>query len=478
MRKISRIEPIFSILKPKKRVAAYCRVSMETDSMHRSLSAQISYYSDLIQKNPEWEYAGVYADYGISGTGISKRNEFQRLTDDCEKGKVQIILVKSISRFARNTVDLLETVRHLKDLGIEVRFEKENINSMSSDGELMLTILASFAQEESRSISENVKWAIRKGFKNGKPRNSLLYGYRVTDGQLVIEEKEAEIVRRIFEWYLCGDSCYMIAKKLNEAGVKSYYGKKFSAGVIGAVLRQEKYTGNSMLQKHFIEDCITHKEKPNDGELPMYYAEDTHPAIIEQEVYDKVQWEIADRYSVEIKNGTAEKAKFMYHRGDYEKPENPFRKARWSEEQRKVHSEIYKSRETMKFLHYDLSLFIKCGVCGQNLTGQIRKFADNSKELRWVCYKHNKAYHSEDEPGLIPMRDETLKRMIAGVLGMNEFDSKQMCEMMSHISVCGDMLTFHFHDRHEEIRKYVPDKRGYRRRSNNDEEKGNGNSCS
>ena len=164
MRKITKIEPKTVQIRRKKQVAAYARVSMDTDRLRHSISAQISWYSTLIQKNTEWEYVGVYADYAISGTNAEKRNEFQRMIADCEAGKIDIILTKSISRFARNTVDLLETVRYLKDLGVEIRFEEQNISTMSGDGELMLSILASFAQEESRSISENCKWGIRKRF--------------------------------------------------------------------------------------------------------------------------------------------------------------------------------------------------------------------------------------------------------------------------------------------------------------------------
>ena len=198
MRKIIKIEPTEPVLPRRKRVAAYARVSMECERLMHSMSAQISYYSELIQKNPEWEYAGVYADNFISGTETKKRQEFQRMISDCEKGLIDIILCKSISRFARNTVDLLETIRHLKDIGVEVRFEKENINSLSGDGELMLTILASFAQEESRSLSENVKWGIRKRFEKGDPcnRNPIL-GYEWVDDKLVVVPEEAEIVKRI-----------------------------------------------------------------------------------------------------------------------------------------------------------------------------------------------------------------------------------------------------------------------------------------
>ena len=205
MAKITKVEQKMPTIKAKKKVAAYARISMESERMHHSLSAQISYYNALIQKKPEWEFAGVYADDGISGTGIAKRTEFQRMLADCEAGKINIILTKSIQRFARNTVDLLETVRHLKDIGVEVRFEKENINSMSGDGELMLSILASFAQEESRSISENVKWGTKKRFEQGIPNGHFqIYGYRWEGDHLVVEPEEAKIVKLIFDNFMNG----------------------------------------------------------------------------------------------------------------------------------------------------------------------------------------------------------------------------------------------------------------------------------
>ena len=236
--------------------------------------------------------------------------------------------------------------------------------------------------------------------------------------------------------------------------------------MIGGILRQEKYTGNSLLQKYFVEDCSTHKEQKNKGELPMYYVENTHPAIISQDIFDKVQREFAVRYGVEIKNGTAEKAGFMYHNGEYERPDFSFRKAQWSEEQRKRHSEIYQSRETMKFLHHDLSLFIKCEVCGRNLTGQYRTFADGSRELRWVCFNHNKELHQKkiSLPRPPVMRDDALKSLIAEVMETEHFNTEVMCETLSKITAYGDMLTFHFHDGRKVQRKYIPPKRGYRRK--------------
>ena len=179
MAKIRKIEQTVPAIAPRKKVAAYARVSVESERMSHSLSAQVSYYSALIQRNPDWKYAGVYADYGISGTGTARRDEFRKMVEDADAGKIDIILTKSIQRFARNTVDLLETVRHLKSIGVEVRFEKEGISSMSGDGELMLTILASFAQEESRSISDSVKWGIRKRMAEGIPNGRFrVYGYR------------------------------------------------------------------------------------------------------------------------------------------------------------------------------------------------------------------------------------------------------------------------------------------------------------
>ena len=264
MRKITKIEPTEPILPKRKRVAAYARVSMETERLMHSLSAQISYYSELIQKNPEWEYAGVYADNFISGTETSKRQEFQRMLTDCEAGLIDIILCKSISRFARNTVDLLETIRHLKVLGIEVHFEKENINSMSGDGELMLTILASFAQEESRSISENVKWGIRKRFEVGDPcsRNPV-FGYEWVDDKLVIVPSEAAVVRRIFQNFIDGKSRLETERELNAEGITTKNGCRWADSNLKVVLTNITYTGNLLLQKEYISDPITKKRKKN-----------------------------------------------------------------------------------------------------------------------------------------------------------------------------------------------------------------------
>lgn len=284
----------------RKRVAAYVRVSADSKSAMNSLSAQISHYNWSILSNPEWDYAGFYADEGISGTRNVRREQFQRLLCDCEKGKIDLILTKSISRFARNTLDLLETLRHLREIGVEVFFERENITSYGSDGELMVTILASFAQEESRSISENIKWGIRKGFETGKQNAFVLYGYRMKNGKIEIVPKEAEVVRLIYSNFLDGLTMRDTERQLSAMGVKSYYGGHFSKSAIYDILRQEKYTGNMLLQKYFIKDHISHKKCRNKGELPMYYVENSHEPIIEREIFERVQTEIARRRELGI----------------------------------------------------------------------------------------------------------------------------------------------------------------------------------
>lgn len=297
MRIIRKIGQGLAQLKPKKKVAAYARVSVDTERMQHSLAAQVSYYSSMIQMNPEWEYAGVYADYGISGTRIKKREEFQRMISDAEEGKIDIIFTKSIQRFARNTVDLLKTVRHLKELGVEVRFEKEHINTLSGDGELMLSILASFAQEESRSISDNVKWAFKKKMKQGiSPNHFFVYGYRWQGDQMVIEPEEAAVVRFMFSEYLSGKSMNEISDILYEKGYKTLYGKdRFSTTGISHMVRNEIYTGTLVLQKGFINNPIDKKRKINQGEQERYVVSNHHEPIVSMEAFKRVQEILAEK---------------------------------------------------------------------------------------------------------------------------------------------------------------------------------------
>lgn len=286
---VTKINPAGVALPKKMRVAAYARVSSGKDAMLHSLSAQVSYYSDYIQKHSGWEYVGVYADEALTGTKEG-RAEFQRLLVDCRDGKVEMVLTKSISRFARNTLTLLEAVRKLKGLGIDVYFEKENLHSISGDGELMLSILASFAQEESRSVSENCKWRIRKRFQAGEPANwRFLFGYRCVQGNMVIEPTEAEIVRSVFRDYVNGVGVTAIANRLEEQGVPTMFGGKWTARSIKVMLRNEKYAGNALLQKRYVEDHINKRLISNRGQLPRYFAAGTHQPIVDESTFQKAQ---------------------------------------------------------------------------------------------------------------------------------------------------------------------------------------------
>ena len=266
------------------------------EAMLHSLSEQISYYSDHIQSHPGWEYAGVYADTDYTGTKDS-RPEFQRLLADCREGKIDRVLTKSLSRFARNTVTLLEIVREMKALGVAIVFEKENIDTSSGDGELMLSILASFAQAESLSVSENCKWRIRKDFAEGKTMNlALLYGYRSVDGKIEIVPEEAEVVRRVFAAYLSGKGTPTIAAMLRREHAPTRMGGDWYDKGVMEMLKNEKYTGDALLQKTYKLDHLSKKVVQNRGELPQYYVEGSHPAIIDREIFERVQALIARNY--------------------------------------------------------------------------------------------------------------------------------------------------------------------------------------
>ena len=277
----------------KKRVAAYARVSSGKDAMLHSLSAQVSYYSDYIQSNG-WEYAGVYADEAITGTK-DKRDGFQKLLTECRNGNVDMVITKSISRFARNTVTLLTTVRELKELGVDVYFEEQNIHTASADGELMLTILASYAQEESLSVSENMKWRIHKNFEDGKPWSGFVLGYRCENGQYVVVPEEAEVVRRIYREYLEGLGAIAIMKGLNDDGIRTRTGKPWRIGGVLKILKNYNYTGNLLLQKTYSENHLTKRKMINCGEQPQYHAEGAHDAIVDLATWEAAQDEIARR---------------------------------------------------------------------------------------------------------------------------------------------------------------------------------------
>ena len=275
-------------------VAAYARVSVENELTDHSLANQIEYYKSYINKRPLWNFIGVYADEGITGTKLN-RPGFQNLLKDCENGKINIVLTKSISRFARNTVDLLNETRHLKELGINVWFEKENLWSISPEGELMLTLLASFAQEESRSVSENTKWIIQKRFAQGIGNNYFLFGYKWDGKTFQIVPEQAEIVLWIYENYLKGMTPDHMATILRQRGIKSARGNDFSYSLVWNILRLEKYKGESLLQKTYVENHLSKKKIRNHGQMPMYHVTETHPPIVSSELFDAVQNEIQRR---------------------------------------------------------------------------------------------------------------------------------------------------------------------------------------
>jgi len=273
----------------KRRVAAYARVSSDKDSMHQSLSAQISYFSDYIQKNPEWEFVRIYADEAKTGTKDT-RDEFQRMMSDCRDGKIDLIITKSVSRFARNTVMMLEVVRELKALNIDVYFEKENIHSISGDGELMLTILASFAQAESLSVSENCKWRIRKSYAEGESLNlRFIYGYEVSGRTIKINDHEAQIVRQIFSDYVSGIGATRIANELRNREILRPRGGVWTSAKVMKIIKNEKYIGDSLLQKRFVSDHLSKRLITNTGELPQYYVSNSHTAIVSRETFNQAQ---------------------------------------------------------------------------------------------------------------------------------------------------------------------------------------------
>lgn len=310
-KRVTVIEPKRSIVVDKAkyeqlRVAAYCRVSTDSEEQLTSYKTQMKVYSEMITAKKEWQFAGLYADEGISGTRADKRPEFNRMINDCLSGKIDYIITKSVSRFARNTVDCLDTVRMLKNRGIGVYFEEQNIDTLKSDSELYLVIYAGFAQSESESISKNITWSYRKNFEDGKAIfiYKKLLGFRKgEDGQPEIVPLEAEIVKRIFNMFLSGQPVEMISKTLRAENIE-VPGKNFtfSKSMIMAVLRNEKYCGDCILQKSVTIDCISKTRKANEGEAPMYIVENNHPAIISRELFNRTQEELSRRNVISPKS--------------------------------------------------------------------------------------------------------------------------------------------------------------------------------
>ena len=387
------------------RVAAYARVSSGKDAMLHSLSAQVSYYSDLIQNHPGWLYCGVFADEALTGTK-ENRTEFQRLLAECRAGSIDLIITKSISRFARNTVVLLQTVRELKSLGVDVYFEEQNIHSVSADGELMLTILASYAQEESLSASENQKWRIKKNFEEGMPWSGQVLGYKYVNGVYIVKPEEAEIVRNIFTDYLSGMGIEAIMKKLNAQGKTSRNGHAWCRSSVRKVLGNYSYTGNLLLQTTFRENHITKKTLPNRGELPMYHAENTHEAIISMEDYQAVQEEMARRSAKHNKTICGP-------------------------------------------TKYPFTALIVCGNCGKNYRRKVTRTGPV-----WICSTFNVYGKAACPSKQIP--EGTLEKAAAEVLGLDAFDAKALHDKITAIRAEGNnTLVFLFKDGTQTVKRWA-----------------------
>ncbi len=322
------------------RVAPYCRVSTDKDEQLSSYEAQIQYYTEMIAANPDWTMVRLYADEGKTGTSTKKRKEFLSMIRDCEKGKVDLVITKSVSRFGRNTLDGLDYVRRLKRLGVGVYFEKENVNTLHMDNEMILTFCFSQAQAESESLSGSVGWGHRRNFEKGKVyyKYDSFMGYRRgPDGEPEIDEEQAAVVRRIFARYLMGQSTCQIRKELMADGIKTVHGKEqWHDSVIQNMLQNEKYVGDALLQKTYIADLFTRQQKKNTGQLPKYYVHDCHPAIIDRETFQKVQEEMARRSSLK-KTSSKTKTELGKYSGKYVLNEllvcgecgSPYRRRMW-----------------------------------------------------------------------------------------------------------------------------------------------------
>lgn len=371
----------------QKRVAAYCRVSTDSEEQLTSYTTQKKVYTEMIAARPDWELAGIYADEGISGTRADKRPQFQKMIKDCFAGKIDYIVTKSVSRFARNTVDCLEHVRILKNRGIGIFFEEQNIDTLSIDSELYLVIYAGFAQSESESMSKNITWAYRKRFEDGKVlmQYKSMLGYRKgADGEPEIVPEEAKIVTRIFDMFLSGQTVRAISEQLR--GEKIHIpGKNFSFShvMVYNILRNEKYCGDSILQKTITVDCISKTRRDNMGEAPMYYVQNSHPAIISRETYHMTQAEIARRKTL----APASEKKAVTVAGKYSK--------------------------------YALSEVLVCGECGSRYRRVT--WASGGKRVVWRCsnrLENGKKYCKMS----LTVKEESLHAAI--VRAINKFNSQ------------------------------------------------------
>lgn len=327
------------------RVAAYCRVSTDKDDQKNSFEGQKNYFESYIKSNPEWKLVNIYADEGITGTSTKKRKEFNKMISDAKDGKIDKIITKEVSRFARNTVDTLQYTRDLKSVGVGVLFINDNIYTLDGDGELRLSIMASIAQEESRKTSERVKWGQKRRMEQGVVFGRNILGYNLENGKLSINEEEAELVRHIFNKYLEGKGLHIIAKELRAEGYKTKNGNsEWTNKSIRTILQNEKYVGDLLQKKTITTDFLTHEKKYNKGEEEMVYIKDHHEPIVDRKTFDFVQAEFNRK------------------------------------------SEVYKNDNSKHSNRYAFSGKIKCACCGRRYVAHFRKRKDGSKRKIWCCY--------------------------------------------------------------------------------------------
>lgn len=382
--------PNLAALTARKRVAAYARVSGDREEAFHSLSAQTSYYQRIISENPEWEFAGIFSDRGITGTKDA-RPGFQAMMAACREKKIDMVLAKSITRFARNTVILLETVRELKSLDIAVYFEEEHINTLSGEGELMISLLAARAQEESRSASENQKWRIQKNYEKGIPVTGNCLGYRMVDHQFLIDEAEEQVVLRIFSMYLSGMGITAIANKLTSEQVKNMNGTcEWHIESIRRILHNEKYSGDLRLQKKYRSDYLEKRTVINKGEKPFYLVNDAHDPIIDRETFAVVQGELERR--------------------------------------------AQKYARSKKSTRYPFTGIIQCCKCGKHYFRIIAAPGTKYEKATWACGLSNK-YGKKRCDATWKIPEDILIEKTCEVLQIDSFDEKILREKVERILV-------------------------------------------
>lgn len=386
----------------KENVTYYARVSTDSDEQEESYERQKEHFETKIKANPEWNYVEGYADEGATGTRAETRKEFMRMIDDCRAGKINRILVKSISRFGRNTVDTLKYVRELRDLGISVFFETQNIDTMTAGGDVLITILAAMAEQESRTMSTNIKWAFQKRFKDGRVIiNPFTLGYKKEGDNYAIIEEEAEIVRGIFRDFIAGDTARQIADRLNADGKTTKQGKAWQASAVLNILSNDKYTGNAVLGKTFKPDVLSPRRILNEGQAPSYYVQNSHPAIISQEMFDIAQAERKRRNEL---RSTAKTGKGKYSQ------------------------------------KYVLSGLLICGECGGKFRRGVRKLTNGEAVSVWRCITHTK---SNKECSIGPLKEEDVLNAYKRALNRLVGESSGIIEIIRQATEEGLQVEVH-----------------------------------